>query len=66
MPSNRALNLMATFNGANQVVANVTRIAVWKEALGDGTLPGSTPYKEYVGPAEIVNADPWKLGSDAT
>lgn len=66
LPSNRALNLLATFNGANQVVANVDRIAVWKEALGDGSLPSATPYKEYLGPASAVNTDPWKLGSDAT
>ncbi|MEM7470458.1 MAG: hypothetical protein AAF340_03835 [Pseudomonadota bacterium] len=66
LPSNRAVNLLATFNGSNQVVANVDRIAVWKEALGDGSLPGTTPYKEYLGPPTLINADPWKLGSDAT
>ncbi|MEM6498790.1 MAG: hypothetical protein AAF709_18985, partial [Pseudomonadota bacterium] len=65
LPSNRALNLLATFNGANQVAAGVSRLAVWKDAMSDGSLPVSAPYKEFVGPASVVNADPWEQGSDA-
>lgn len=66
LPSNRILQLLATASGANQVSADVTRMTVWKEATADGTLPGAVPYKDLPGPAAVVNADPWKRGTDAS
>ncbi|MDA8746852.1 hypothetical protein N9M66_01430 [Litoreibacter sp.] len=66
LPSNRALILLANNTGAYQVAANVAGIAVWKDATPDGSLPGSTPYKELLGPASAVNSDAWKNGDDAT
>lgn len=66
LPSNRALLVLASNTGAYQVDAAVTRIAVWKDATSDGSLPASVPYKDLVGPAALVNADPWKAGDDAT
>jgi hypothetical protein len=65
LPSNRALQLMATASGASQVSADVVRLAVWKAATADGALPGGAAYKDLPGPAAVVNADAWKRGSDA-
>lgn len=65
LPSNRALLLLANNTGAYQVEAAVSRITVWKDATFDGSLPASNPYKDFVGPASAVNADPWKNGDDA-
>lgn len=66
LPTNRQLQLLATASGANQVQADVMRLAVWKDATPDGILPASGPYKDLPGPASVVNADPWKRGDDAT
>ena len=66
LPSNRALLLMANNTGAYQVEGTVARLAVWKDATSDGSLPVSAPYKEFIGPASAVNSDPWKNGDDAT
>lgn len=66
LPSNRRLLLLANSTGSNQVEGNITRLAVWKDAVADGSLPAQAPYKEIVGPASVVNADSWKQGDDAT
>ena len=66
LPSNRILGLMATNTGAYQVEGTVGRIVVWKDAVATGELPSGTPYKDFAGPASVVNADAWKLGADAT
>ncbi len=66
LPSNRALLLLANNTGAYQIEGTVSRLAVWKSATPDGALPASAPYKDLVGPASAVNADPWKNGADAT
>ncbi|MEM9581753.1 MAG: hypothetical protein AAGA08_01420 [Pseudomonadota bacterium] len=65
LPSNRALVLLANTAGSYQIESTVTRLAVWKDAQTDGSLPVSAPYKEIVGPASAVNSDPWKNGDDA-
>ncbi len=66
LPNNRRLLLLATASGANQVQADVTRVVVWKDAVDDGSLPTSMPYKDLVGPAAAINQDPWKQGVDAS
>ncbi|WP_298360947.1 hypothetical protein [uncultured Litoreibacter sp.] len=66
LPSNRALLLLASNTGAYQVEGAVSRLAIWKTATSDGSLPAATPYKDFIGPAAVVNADPWRNGTAAT
>ena len=66
LPSNRRLLLLANSTGSNQVEGDITRVAVWKDAVGDNGLPAQAPYKDIVGPASVVNADSWKQGDNAS
>ncbi len=66
LPSNRRLLLLANSTGSNQIEGEITRVAVWKDAVLDSGLPAQAPYKDLVGPASVVNADSWKQGDDAT
>ncbi len=66
LPSNRTLLALASNTGGYQVEAAVTQIAIWKETTSDGSLPLAVPYKQFVGPAALVNSDAWKNGDDAT
>lgn len=66
LPGNRRLLLLANSTGSNQVEGDITRLAVWKDAVADGGLPVGVPYKEIAGPASVVNSDSWKQGSDAS
>ncbi|WP_095587701.1 hypothetical protein [Actibacterium ureilyticum] len=52
------------FEGAG-LIAQVQQLSAWKEATADGSRPVSTPYKVISGAPATVNADPWKLGTDA-
>lgn len=62
----RQISLLATNTGTSQATGVFTRIAVWKDATATGVDPASTAYKVLLGPAATVNADGWKLGSNAT
>lgn len=66
LPDNRTLLLLATANGSYQTEGTMHRLDVWKAATVDGSDPASGAYKSLVGPASVVNADPWKQGSDAS
>lgn len=61
LPDNRMLQF---FKGQG-LVATVRHLRAWKEATSDGSAPISPPYKEIIGGAAAINADPWKLGTDA-
>ena len=66
LPSDRILLLLATANGSYQVEGTVHQLGIWKAVTNDGSDPASLAYKVLTGPAGTVNADTWKLGSDAT
>lgn len=66
LPSNRILVLMATYGGAYQVEGEIYFLKTWKTANFDGSEPVATPYKVVEGTPAVVNADPWKQGTDAT
>ena len=61
MSSSRNLQF---FEGAG-LVAQVQQLTAWTEATADGTRPVTTPYKTITGSAAVINADPWKLGTDS-
>lgn len=61
MTSSRNLQF---FEGAG-LTATVQKLTAWKEATSDGSRPVSAPYKTITGSAATINADPWKLGTDA-
>ncbi len=65
-PSNRRLSVFAISSGSAQVVADVRAVRIWSEVSGDVSDPAATPYKEIIGTAAVVNADPWKQGDDAS
>lgn len=64
--STRALSLLGRNTGGLQFVGDVEFAKVWLTATADGSAPASAPRKALTGPAALVNADPWKLGSNAT
>lgn len=47
------------------LVSQVQQLSAWKESTTDGSRPTSTPYKVITGSAATINADSWKLGTDA-
>ncbi|RLJ41429.1 hypothetical protein BCF46_3222 [Litoreibacter meonggei] len=66
LPTNRILLLLATASGSYQVEGTIHQLTVWKSANSDSSDPAGGAYKSLGGPSAMVNADPWKLGADAT
>lgn len=66
LDANRAVSFLAKNNGTVQFVGQVETLRVWFSATPGGTEPAATPHKSIAGPAALANADPWKLGADAT
>jgi hypothetical protein len=65
--STRNLGFLASDAGAFNFEGEVESLKVWKNAsVVGGAQPGGTPYKTIEGYAATVNADPWKLGTNAT
>ena len=64
--TNRNAVMLDKGGTANQFKGRVERLALWYAATTDGAEPVAAPYKEITGNAATVNADPWKLGVDAT
>jgi len=63
----RAINLLQATTGANRWDGNVSSLKFWKNTYtSDGSIPAATPYKTIEGNAATINADPWKVGADAT
>lgn len=62
----RRLSFLARNNGTLQFEGEVEHLRAWFEVTADGSQPVTPPYKEITGPAALANADPWKLGADAT
>ena len=63
---NRQMVFLASNAGAAPAAGTYKRLAIWKVATTDGSLPVVAPYKEIVGPASVANADSWKVGANAT
>lgn len=64
--SNRAISFLARNNATLQYIGTVETVRAWFSATPSGTEPAATAYKEITGPAALANADPWKLGTNAT
>lgn len=64
--SNRAVSFLGRNNGSLQYVGQVETLRVWFSATPTGVEPVAAPHKSLMGPAALVNADPWKLGASAT
>jgi hypothetical protein len=64
--SNRVLSYLARNNGTQQLAAEIEYLKTWLSATGTGAAPTGTPYKSIKGPAAAANADPWKVGANAT
>lgn len=64
--SNRALNLLARGASNLQFIGDIEFARIWLTATADGSAPTGTPHKSVTGPAALANADPWKLGTNAT
>lgn len=64
--NNRALSFLARDNGSLQYVGEVETLRVWFSATPSGGAPVTAPHKSLMGPAVLANADPWKLGANAT
>jgi hypothetical protein len=64
--SNRAVSFLGRNNGTLQYVGQVETLRVWFSATPTGVEPAAAPHKSLMGPAALVNADPWKLGASAT
>lgn len=63
---NRQMAFLASNAGAAPAAGTYKRLAIWKVATTDGSLPVVAPYKEIVGPASAANANTWKVGANAT
>ena len=64
--SNRAVSFLRRNTNTLQFVGQVETLRVWFSATATGIEPAAAPYKSIAGPAAGANADPWKLGADAT
>lgn len=64
--TNRNVGFLDNGSGLYQFKGEVIRSAMWYAVTTDGSEPAGAPYKEIVGDAATVNADPWKQGADAT
>ncbi|MCA9864717.1 MAG: hypothetical protein KC432_16900, partial [Thermomicrobiales bacterium] len=64
--SSRALSFLARNNGTLQYVGAAETLRAWLTATAAGDAPATTPHKSIAGPASLANADPWKLGANAT
>lgn len=64
--SNRAIGFLARNNATLQYVGTAETLRAWFAATGSGDAPATMPYKSIAGPASLANADPWKLGANAT
>ncbi|MCB2136841.1 MAG: hypothetical protein KDE08_12995 [Rhodobacteraceae bacterium] len=64
--SSRAIGFLARGSGALQTVGQVEWLKVWKSVSGAGLEPVTTPFKAIAGSLAAVNADPWKLGANAS
>lgn len=67
MGSIKTLSLLGTNTGTQLTPGTFSEVAVWLSSSGAIADPVAAPYKRLVGPAALVNADPWRFGSvDAT
>ncbi|MFN6951879.1 MAG: hypothetical protein ACK4NE_04720, partial [Albidovulum sp.] len=64
--SNRAISFLARNNATLQFIGSVETLKAWFGAMPDGSEPVTAAYKSITGPAAVANADPWKLGANAT
>jgi len=64
--TSRDIFMLANVSGATKLAGQVARVAYYKnQTTLDGDVSGLTPYKVIAGNAATVNADAWKLGTDA-
>ena len=64
--SSRAIGFLGRNNGSLQYIGDVEYLRAWYSATSTGAPPATTPFKQILGPAGVANADPWKLGGNAT